>query len=92
MPEQQLDLSTASDGDLRTISERIASEVTRREAEDQAVKAARFRQELAEVEAGTREARREHILATDAQTTARWVSEGKLTHLGYGASKRRGRR
>lgn len=92
MTDQPPDLTNASDGELAEVATRIQAEVTRREAEDANTRAARLRQEVAEVKAGTRLARQEHILQLSPAETAALVESGALKHLGFGASKRRGRR
>jgi hypothetical protein len=81
-----------SDGDLRAQAEAIKAETDRRASEDVAVRNQRLRQELAEVKAGTRPARREHIQQMAPAEISKLLEDGHLEHLGFGARRRRQQR
>lgn len=81
-----------SDGDITASIEQQRAELDRRLAVDEHERTERQRKETEEVKAGTRLARREHILQMTPAETAALVESGKLAHLGIGASRRRGQR
>lgn len=81
-----------SDGDIRVQLGQLQAEASRRASEDEAARNQRLRQELAEVKTGDRPARREHIERLSPSETAQLLQDGHLAHLGFGQSKRRGRR
>jgi hypothetical protein len=53
---------------------------------------ARRRAELEAVDAGTRIPTDEDLADATPQTMARWLADGRLAALGYGADKRQARR
>jgi hypothetical protein len=80
-----------SAGELRVAAEAIQREVQRIEFLDADARALAFASEMAEIDQDKRLPYLEHVKATSADKVTEWMEVGKLEHLGYGRSRRRGR-
>lgn len=78
-----------SDTEVRAQVAAAQTELERRAKLPAAEQRARMTRELSEIESGERQAAIEHVTASDAATVARWTREGKLTHMGVAAPRRR---
>lgn len=85
-----VDMTAASDGELQRVSRAIEREVERREGLGADARVLQLQTEMAEIDAGTRLPYDEHLRAASPTQMADWLAAGRLEHLGYRRSKRRG--